>query len=195
MASRSLLQSTCNKFEAILRDMQGSGDSSAETDPVADIVERIRAAGGRATLPRRAILTALVDHRAVHPTAEHITASVRRTHPDVADSTVYRFLDDLEDLGIVRSVRLGDGPAVYHFTDDAEHHHLACDACGRVVQMPAGVLEPAWQAIRDEHGFDVDPNHLTLVGRCAECVESGAPRLDAVRFTDHTHDRDDTRSA
>ena len=103
----------------------------------ADRLERVlallRANGGRVTSPRRAILEALIGH-GEHPTAEQLTAAVQARQPDVHESTVYRFLDDLERLGVVDHVHLGHGPAVYHFSDDT-HHHLVCQTCGRVVEV------------------------------------------------------------
>lgn len=157
-------------------------------DPRIDaILARIRSAGGRATLPRRAILAVLLDHQDVHPSAEHITSSVRRRYPDVADSTVYRFLEELERLRIIRAVTLGSGPTLYHFAEDADHHHLACEACGQVTEIPARVLAGVRRTIRRDYGFDVDATHLTLMGRCASCASGAVADRDTLRFHDHTH--------
>ncbi len=55
------------------------------------------------------------------------------------ESTVYRFLDELERLGVVDHVHLGHGPAVYHLASDA-HHHLVCDRCGAVEEVPEALF-------------------------------------------------------
>ncbi len=152
-----------------------------------EILDRIRETGGRATLPRRAILAVLLEHQDVHPSAEHITSSVRRRYPDVADSTVYRFLEELERLGITRAVTLGAGPTLYHFSEDADHHHLACELCGRVTELPAELLAGVRGTIQRDYGFDVDATHLTLVGRCTSCGTADHLQRESVRFHDHTH--------
>jgi Fur family transcriptional regulator, ferric uptake regulator len=131
------------------------------------VLELLRAGGGRVTSPRRAILEALIDH-AGHPTAEQLTATVQQYQPDVNESTVYRFLDELERLGVVDHVHLGHGPAVYHFADDV-HHHLVCEVCGRVIEAPPGAFDALRRRLRTEFAFELDPRHFAVLGRCAGC--------------------------
>jgi Fe2+ or Zn2+ uptake regulation protein len=141
---------------------------------LADRLERVlallRATGGRVTSPRRAILEALIGH-GEHPTAEQLTAAVQARQPDVHESTVYRFLDDLERLGVVDHVHLGHGPAVYHFSDDT-HHHLVCQTCGRVVEVPDQTFAALRRRLRTDFGFEIDQRHFAVLGRCTECVAS-----------------------
>lgn len=132
-----------------------------------EVLELLRASGGRVTSPRRAILQALIEH-ADHVTAEELTASVQGRHPDVAESTVYRFLDDLEKLGVVDHVHLGHGPAVYHFRDKV-HHHLVCERCGSVVEVPVAVFAGVLRKIRRDYRFEVDLRHFAIPGYCGKC--------------------------
>lgn len=130
----------------------------------------LRAGGGRITSPRRAILGALIEHRG-HPTAEQLTADVQLRQPDVHESTVYRFLDELERLGVVDHVHLGHGPAVYHFANDP-HHHLVCDECGLVVEVPVTTLEEFQGVLRRDLQFELELRHFALPGRCSGCAAS-----------------------
>jgi Fur family ferric uptake transcriptional regulator len=136
---------------------------------VDDIIELVRAEGGRATPSRRAILHALIGASPAHPTAELLTASVQQVHPDVAASTVYRFLDELGRLGVVRPVRIGDGPVSYHLADDAAHHHLRCTQCGSMTEVPDAAFAALRRSLRREVGFEIDAEHLTLNGICSSC--------------------------
>ena len=104
-----------------------------------------------------------------HPTADQLTAHVRAAQPDVNESTVYRFLDELEQLGVVEHVHLGHGPAVYHFGHDG-HHHLVCDGCGVVVEVPDKVFETLRRRLRGDFAFEIDPHHFALPGRCRACA-------------------------
>lgn len=137
-------------------------------DTAAPILALLRANGGRVTTSRRAILETFLAAGA-HVTAEALTAQVQATQPDVHESTVYRFLDELEKLGVVDHVHLGHGPAVYHLVTDA-HQHLVCESCGLVVEVPASSLAPLRGSLRSTHGFEIDVRHFALQGRCRDCA-------------------------
>ena len=138
-----------------------------EAGRVEGVLSLLRAKGGRITTARRAILQALCAH-SEHPTAEQLTAAVQAKHPEVHESTVYRFLEDLEELGIIDHVHLGHGAAVYHFSDDT-HYHLVCGTCGKVVQVPEEEFAALRKRLRREHGFVMEQRHFALAGRCVEC--------------------------
>jgi Fur family transcriptional regulator, ferric uptake regulator len=139
-------------------------------DVLEGILASVRERGGRVTTPRRAIVTALVDADH-HVTAEDIADAVQRAHPEVHRSTVYRTLDTLTEMGVIDHVHLGHGPAVYHFTDDA-HHHLVCQRCGRVIELPLSVLTPVQDRVARDYRFHVDATHFAIAGHCADCVDS-----------------------
>ena len=141
------------------------------TERVDEVLAQLRSNGGRVTNSRRAILHALFEH-GDHPTAEQLTASVQATFPDIHESTVYRFLDDLKHLGVIDHVHLGHGPAVYHFADDT-HHHLVCQTCARVIEVPDEALEQLRRQLRESYAFELESQHFALLGRCKECASAG----------------------
>ncbi len=132
------------------------------------ILALLRAQGGRVTTSRRAILEAFLGIGG-HVTAEGLTAKVQLNQPDVHESTVYRFLDELERMGVVDHVHLGHGPAVYHLASDA-HHHLVCDRCGTVVEVPEEVFATLRTRLQDEFSFSLQPRHFAVTGRCNACA-------------------------
>lgn len=137
------------------------------------ILTLLRAQGGRVTGGRRAILDALLTTTG-HVTAEVLTSVVQARRPDVHASTVYRFLDELERLGVVDHVHLGHGPAVFHLARDA-HHHLVCEGCGVVVEIPEAALDDLRHRLQAGFGFSVDPRHFAVTGRCRDCGTGAAP--------------------
>jgi Fe2+ or Zn2+ uptake regulation protein len=145
-------------------------------DRTETLVALWRAKGGRVTGPRRAILEALANHGG-HPTAEELTRAVQQRQPDVHQSTVYRFLDELERLNVVDHVHLGHGPAVYHFVDDT-HHHLVCEACGEVTEAPAAAFAALRKRLQTDFAFEMDPRHFAVLGRCAACAAASGPPTD-----------------
>lgn len=132
-----------------------------------EILARFKAAGGRRTASRQAIVEAVVTAGG-HVTAEEIAERVQARFPSVNLSTVYRTLDALEDLSVVDHVHLGHGRAVYHLADEP-HHHLVCEACERVLEVPVSDLAPLIDTLEREHGFRLDRRHFALVGRCRSC--------------------------
>jgi Fur family ferric uptake transcriptional regulator len=142
----------------------------AREDRLERILALVRERGGRVTTPRRAIVTALVDADD-HVTADALADAVQRAHPDVHRSTVYRTLDTLTEMGVIDHAHLGHGPAVYHFTDDA-HHHLVCQNCGRVIELPLSVLTPVQDRVARDYEFQIDATHFAIAGHCADCAGS-----------------------
>ena len=143
-------------------------------ESVDELLDALRAAGGRVTAPRRAVVTALVDAPG-HVTAEELTALVRSKHPDVAESTVYRILDELERLELVVHVHLGHGPASYHLAR-TPHAHLVCTTCNKVVEIPIARFARLTRQLEADHGFVPDYAHFAIVGRCEACREPAVRR-------------------
>lgn len=141
-------------------------------DRLEEVCLALRANGGRVTSPRRAILRALID-LSEHPNAGQLTALVQAHQPDVHESTVYRFLDELERMGVIDHVHLGHGAAVYHFADET-HGHLVCELCSLVVEVPEEIFEELKRSLRDVFEFEVQSQHFALTGRCKACSQAKA---------------------
>jgi Fur family ferric uptake transcriptional regulator len=135
-----------------------------------ELRQALRAAGGRWTVQRAAILEAIA-RREGHFTAGEICDEVQRAHPGVERSTVYRTLDLLGELGAVAASTGADGLIWFERTGDAPHHHLICTACGLAVEVDDALFEPVRLTVAQRYGFQADLAHLMLPGRCAGCAE------------------------
>jgi Fur family ferric uptake transcriptional regulator len=144
---------------------------------VEDILQRMRAGGGRVTTARRALVTALIEHDG-HPTAEGLAAAVQSRQPDVHQATIYRILDDLERLDVVQHTHFGHGPAVYHLSASA-HPHLVCERCGRVIEVKESLFDSLVNRVKAAHHFLVRPGHFAVSGICNECAPSPRRRRRA----------------
>jgi Fur family ferric uptake transcriptional regulator len=140
----------------------------AEADRVEAIITRIRQSGGRATNTRRATIGVLVNTGQSHLSAEDIVSQVKLQHPDVAESTIYRHLATLEELGVVEHVHLGHGPSTYHLTEDG-HQHLLCERCGKVIEVPEDTFAPLADQLATTYGFQIHPRHFAIMGLCRHC--------------------------
>lgn len=140
----------------------------APTDRVEAIISKIRDRGGRATDARRATIGVLLNAAESHLSAEDIVAEVKLQHPEVAESTIYRNLATLEDLGVVEHVHLGHGPSTYHLTED-EHQHLLCEQCGRVIEVPGATFARLAEQLASSYGFEIHLRHFAIMGLCRQC--------------------------
>lgn len=132
------------------------------------IDEKVRASGGRMTVQRRLVLEALERARH-HTTAEEIAARIRRQHPQIDPSTVYRNLEALEALGYVTHTHFEDRLTRWHLASAQRHGHLVCRSCGAELEIPMSLLEPLAKRLRLEHGFEADLAHSAVVGICRAC--------------------------
>jgi Fur family ferric uptake transcriptional regulator len=137
-----------------------------------DILGRLRNSGGRITTARRATVDALLANQDRHISAEQIVAAVRAQHSDVAESTIYRTLATLEDLGVVAHMHLDHGPATFHLADH-QHRHLVCRTCHAIVETPADLYADLTAEIARRYGFSVEDEHFALTGECRACQAAG----------------------
>jgi Fur family transcriptional regulator, ferric uptake regulator len=134
-----------------------------------DLVAALRAAGLRATGPRRAVCEVIASQHGEHLTAATI---LERVEGQVDQATVYRTLDALEQAGVVSHTHLGHGPSVYHLADDPAHHHIVCSRCGEAVELPPSDLAGAIEAVASRTGYQVEPGHFALSGVCPRCASA-----------------------
>ncbi len=98
---------------------------------------------------------------------------MRETSSAINLSTVYRTLEVLEELGLIRHAHLSDRSPTYHSVRGHEHFHLVCRNCKRVTSVETHVLEPLRAVLSTEHDFEIDAGHLTVFGTCkGECSTS-----------------------
>lgn len=104
-----------------------------------------------------------------HVSAEEIYSQVKTKYPYANISTVYRTLDLLKELGLVTEIALGDGCVRFHPADKGHHHHLVCQKCGRIIDLPESTLTPLEGALSDMYQFKADLKHMAVFGLCSQC--------------------------
>jgi Fur family transcriptional regulator, ferric uptake regulator len=132
-----------------------------------DLAARLHSLGYRLTPQRQLVLQAV--EKLVHATPDEILVEVQQHASAVNVSTIYRTLEVLEELGLVRHAHLSDRAPTYHSVTDHEHFHLVCRNCHRTVSVDPEVVAPLAAMLREQHGFVVDVGHLAIFGKCVEC--------------------------
>jgi Fur family transcriptional regulator, ferric uptake regulator len=131
-------------------------------------LEELRSHGLRASTARRLVLEALFA--ADEPiSAERIASGLDGRLPRSDLASVYRNLERLEALGLVRHVHLGHGPGLYALAGTREREFLVCESCYSLRAVEPHLLEPVRELIRRELGFAAAFTHFPIVGLCPDC--------------------------
>ena len=137
-----------------------------------ELASRLHSLGYRLTPQRQLVLQAV--EKLGHATPDEILVEVQQHASAVNVSTIYRTLEVLEELGLVRHAHLSDRAPTYHSVSDHEHFHLVCRNCHRVVSVDPEVVAPLADRLREELGFVIDVGHLAIFGECEECEDQDA---------------------
>ena len=140
---------------------------------MADAVDwraELRQRGHRVTPQREMILDAITELG--HATPDEVYALIHERSPAVNLSTVYRTLEVLQEMGLIRHTHLSDRAPTYHAVDGHAHFHLVCRNCGRVTSVDPHVADSMLARLVAEHGFVADVGHLSVFGACQECEPS-----------------------
>jgi len=124
------------------------------------LLNTVRARGLRVSATRRAVLATL-DAAERPLTAPEIAGAAL----DVA--SVYRNLEALEAIGVVRHVHLGR--AGRYELRGRTAAWATCEACGRSAPLSAAALAGIRAAVDDACGFDATFGHMPITGRCPDC--------------------------
>ena len=133
-------------------------------DTLEEAFAAVRGQGLRLSTARRLLLQALFAADGPVSAADLVDAL------GIDESSVYRNLEALEGLGLVRHVHLGHGPGLYLLVGGEEREYLYCERCARVTTVPPKRLEPMRDCIRREFGYEARFTHFPIVGLCADCA-------------------------
>jgi Fur family ferric uptake transcriptional regulator len=135
-----------------------------------EAIAAVRRTGLRLTASRRLVLEALLTAR-TPISAEDIADGLggRMTQSDIA--SVYRNLETLGELGLVRHFHAGHGPGRYVLEGLGDREYLACESCGALESVEPAALDGVRDAVRDLSGFEARFSHFPIVGLCARCAK------------------------
>ena len=96
---------------------------------------------------------------------------------ELAQSSAYRNLTILEEVGAVTRIVTHDDHARYELAEnltDHHHHHLICSQCGDVRDFSFSpdlekTLSAAFKKVSRSTGFTVESHRLDLIGHCDNC--------------------------
>lgn len=142
-----------------------AANASADWDAVRD---RLHERGLRWT-PQRRLLVGVLAETDGHITGAELVERCRALDSQTTPSTVYRTLDVLEDIGLIRHAHGLDGREEFHVLPSIEHGHLHCSSCGKAWEIEADEVKGLVRDLERQRGFSVDLGHLSVVGICRDC--------------------------
>ena len=131
---------------------------------------RMRSESGRSGGARRLVVEFL-SRQDCCLSAQEIHDGVRGAGVKVGLASVYRALEGLDELDLVQRVDLGDGVARFERAEPHgdHHHHLVCDACGKVEPFEDSALEAAIERVAGGRGYEVGGHDVLVRGACEDC--------------------------
>jgi len=118
---------------------------------------------------QRALILDIIRHRHGHLDADEVYRQAREKQPRLSLSTVYRTLRRLKELGLVEELHFGEAHHHYEVKPPAEHHHLVCLGCGKIIEFESGLSQKMKQEIARKKGFEVTGVEVQMTGYCSKC--------------------------
>jgi Fur family ferric uptake transcriptional regulator len=124
---------------------------------------------GRSVTSQRKLLLDLIKKAGGHISAKELYRRASRRNESISLATVYRTLRLFKELGLVEERRLGQVYCRYEMKDSAEHQHLVCRGCGKVIEFESPLIRKLVEALKHEHGFNLTKIELYMEGYCPQC--------------------------
>ena len=118
---------------------------------------------------REAILDAFV-RAGHHVSVEDLLRIVRRRHPDVGRTTIYRTLKLFKDAGLASELALGSEARFEPVWNRDHHDHFVCVSCGEIFEFQSAEIERLQAEIAERIGFRIDGHRHHIFGRCRRCA-------------------------
>lgn len=122
------------------------------------------------TIQRSLVLDA-VNRLKSHATADEVYAEVAATHPNISKATVYRNLNLLSDMGMIRKLEIPGGADRFDHICK-EHCHVKCEKCGRVFDIEIPYIDGLDNLVENRNGFELTGYDILFRGICPGCRAS-----------------------
>ena len=132
-----------------------------------ELTARLRLAGYKLTPPRLAVLQVIFGDGG-HLNPAEILERARAIHPSVGRASIYRTLELLTQLGLIRPIYLGENGPIYIHAEGG-HHHLVCSTCGKVIDFDQCTADQIADELAARYGFTIHSHLLEFYGLCANC--------------------------
>jgi Fur family ferric uptake transcriptional regulator len=124
--------------------------------------------GYRRTM-QRAVVLEILESAGGHMTAEEVAREVESRQLSLNRSTVYRTLEMLAEVGVVKATRMGRAIHYELSHDGDDHHHLRCVDCNVMVHLDAAQVDELLGQWAKKSGFQLTSIQVLVNGLCPVC--------------------------
>ena len=121
---------------------------------------------------QRALILEIIRQGKGHLDADEVYRQAREKQPHLSLSTVYRTLRMLKKLGLVEELHFDETHHHYEVKPSAEHHHLVCLGCGRVIEFQYPLARYVKRGVPEAKDFDIVGTEVRMTGYCSRCRQS-----------------------
>ena len=121
---------------------------------------------------QRALLLEIIRQGEGHLDAYELYRRARKKQPRLSLSTVYRALQKFKKLGLVEEVHFDENHHHYEVKPSAEHHHLVCLGCGRVIEFNYPLARQVKRNLPEAKDFDITGTEVRMTGYCSQCRQN-----------------------
>lgn len=146
--------------------------TTEDSDSGSHLLQAMAKAGYSTTQPRQAVI-AVIANASGYLSPLQILATARQFYPPLGLVTVYRTLDILAHMGLVRKVHLSAGCHSYALTEKTHGHYIICQTCKQVVEFEGCDLGSVLAHVEGQTGYEVTGHWLELFGLCPACRAKG----------------------
>jgi len=126
---------------------------------------------GRLVTTQRSLLLEIIRKAGKHLDADELYRLARKKEPRISLATVYRNLKLFKELGLLAESGLGDTHSHYELKGKADHYHLVCLGCGKIIEFDNRLITEAASQVQKKTGFDITSTQLKLEGYCPDCKQ------------------------
>jgi Fur family transcriptional regulator, ferric uptake regulator len=136
-----------------------------------NLQEKLNRSGLRLTHPRQVVMSVL-EAASIPLSPQSIHQRSLDAQEEIGLVSVYRTLDLLTEMGLVRRVHGHDECQGYVLASPGHHHHVVCRQCEAAVEFTGMEdLSPLVDRIQEQTGFTIDEHLLQFYGLCPTCQE------------------------
>jgi Fe2+ or Zn2+ uptake regulation protein len=132
--------------------------------------QQLKQAGYKLTPARLAVIDVL-ESNSEHLSHNQILAEGQKIYPKLSRATVYRTMDLLVELRLMRPFYLTD-PTQRFISAEGGHHHLICTCCGTTIEFDHCTVSQLAQELSAYHNFQIHNHLLEFRGLCESCWEN-----------------------
>ena|SRR6185312_8754207 len=130
--------------------------------------ELLRKRGYRLT-PQRYMILSVIQEANEHLSIDQIIERVQLRNPYVSISTIYRTVELLKRLGLIRENHFSGEHAHYEAAEGQSHHHLVCRRCHMTLHLDETLLGNLHEQLQEEYHFHILTLDLVVAGYCTTC--------------------------